>query len=146
MSEFSYWYHPASESFYFQDKTEDSNMGDGMSVEITLPEYVERCVSKVSALILNGGLSVDESLPENVDAVLKDAELNFNGRYWLLYGAVHHDRHERFKNSHKIYSTQILQVHPGGIYETAQTKYLVQFKDPTNYDINIPTQKVSKHG
>lgn len=120
MSEVTYWYHPESDTYYFQTEAPtESDIGDGMSVKIDEYKYVKGLIEQIDR-------DPEHKLPEEVNAVIKlAAEWPPNH----VSGMIWYDRHKRFPNGHPISTTRCVKE-PGGIYKTRNSKYLVHIVMP----------------
>lgn len=140
MSEVTYWFHPESKIYWFDDPTKslDPQIADPRINSIQIDEY-----KYVKGLIEQIDTDPEHKLPEGVDAVIKLAaewpENHVSGMIW-------YDKHKRFPNGHPITTTRCTKE-PGGIYKTRNSKYLVHIVMPKESAIaKTPGEMVKHHG
>lgn len=112
----TYWYFPEGEKLFIDDPSINMVRDPDNCVQLTEYEFVRRKIEAIDA-------DPEHKLPDNIDAVIKLAA-NWPGD--SISGQIWYDRHQRFINDYPVNTSKIVAREPGGIYCTANHKYLVE--------------------
>jgi hypothetical protein len=94
-------------------------------IRITLPspEEYQEILTTIEAI----DADPNHVLPEGITAVIKNAYTWAGNK---ISGQIYYDSHKRFFDGYPISTAEIIEILPGGIFCTANNRYLVHIIEP----------------